>query len=117
MKTIREEWKIYCRKLYRLTLDFEKKVQEQIEESFRTDKPFSHRQALIKKLRWCDEEKKRITKAVDEKQFYIGEDDPDIIEKLGWEYFFRYRAPGLETCIPAEYIYTSETVSYPQENT
>lgn len=90
MKTLKEEWKIFCRYLYSNVLQMEKGVDVELEESFRQDKPFTDRLRLINKIKYCKEAKEKIVKSVNEREFYLQDGDVEVIEKLGYTYYFKY---------------------------
>lgn len=90
MGTLKEEWKIFCRYLYSNVLQIEKGIDAELEESFRQDKPFSDRLRLIKKVEFCKEYKEKIVKSVEEREFCLQDGDVEVIEKLGYNYYFKY---------------------------
>lgn len=92
---LKEEWKIFCRGLYRNLLLMEKSAEIEIETSFKTNKPFSDRQRLINKLKFCEEYKAKVIYSVSHKEFNLGDGDEEIILNLGATYYFKFREPTL----------------------
>lgn len=94
-RTIKEEWKIFCRELYANLLRMERKSEIELEESFRLDKPYADRKRILFKIRMCDDYKQKIIESVKEREFVIKDGDVEIIEKFGYRYYFRYVECGL----------------------
>lgn len=87
---IKEEWKIFCRTLYANVLRVEKGIDTQLEQSFRMNKPFSDRQRLLNKIKFCSEYKQKIIDSVANREFELQDGDVEIIESKGYTYYFKY---------------------------
>lgn len=87
---IKEQWKIFCRTLYTNLILMERGAEREMEESFRRDKPYSDRQRLLKKVKWCEEYKKKVVESVNNRQFCLKDGDVEVIESKGYDYYFSY---------------------------
>ena len=86
---LKEEWLIFCRGLYANILAMERKIDGELEESFKTGKPFSDRQRLLGKARWIMVEKPRIEYEAKNKVFSLQDDTAELIELHGVQKYFR----------------------------
>jgi len=88
---IKEQWVLFCRNLYRNLLIIEKKFDynKLLEESYSQNKPFTHREKLIKKKKLISEYKKKIEYSARNKKFELEDGDFDYILKNGYFKFFR----------------------------
>lgn len=87
---IKEQWKIFCRNLYKTLLKMELKAEKEFIQSRKIGIPFSERKILVKKLLWCKVEKSNIEESVKDRPFVLDSIDYEIIMDKGYEYWFRW---------------------------
>ena len=90
-KTIKEEWKIFCRTLYSNVLRMEADTQLKISQSRNNGSVFSERRKLLDKIKWCEKSKIEIMDSIKNKEFIFKDGDMEYIQSKGYEAYFRCR--------------------------
>lgn len=87
---IREQWKKFARYLYSNVLKIEKNTEREFINSRKIGIPFIERKSLANKILKCEETKKKLEQSVKKRPYDLCEEDYEIINEKGFEYFFKY---------------------------
>lgn len=85
---IKENWKIFCRKLYSNVLKLEQETIKKDAQMRNAGQTFSQRRPFKEKLKRCERYKKIIKDSASKKEFVLQHGDDEIILNKGWDYYF-----------------------------